>query len=56
MAYRNESDFSLNFVCMGVLSACISVYMLCMPGAHRVQKKALNPLEPELQMSEGAGN
>lgn len=57
MAYINEYHFSFfNFVFMCVLSASISVCMLCMADVHRVQKRALNSLKPEWQVKVGARN
>lgn len=36
------------FMCMYVLPACTYVYV-CMPAAHRGQKRVLNPLVLDLQ-------
>ena len=49
-------------ICMGVLTACMSMYTyaMCMPGAHRDQKRKLTPLGLELYVVDncpvGAGN
>ena len=37
-------------MCMGVLPACMTMYCVGVPGAHRGQKRASDPLELELQM------
>lgn len=36
-------------MCTGVLSVCMSVYCVCVPGVYRDQKRELDPLQLELQ-------
>ena len=41
---------------MNIFPVCIYVYTTCVPGAHAVQKRTLDPLELVACCSVGAGN